>query len=115
LDGPKVVLDINQPGEEWEEGVYREGKIVGRVGDPGNDLPEGTLLYGQLWTEQIFYRGKDAVYARYTEALLPDGDRFPICLVLANRVGLFHKLPGSKPGEARLNRALPSHFVDYWP
>jgi hypothetical protein len=78
-------------------------------------LPEGTLLYGQLWTEGLTKEGQEAVLGRYTEALLPDGRRFPICFVLGDRTSLWTKNEGSKPGEARLPRESPVLAVSIWP
>jgi signal transduction histidine kinase len=41
--------------------------------------------------------------ARYTEALLPDGSKFPVCIVLGGPSDARrHKEPGSKPGAAIL-------------
>jgi len=114
----KVVLDINQPGEQTQEGIYRTGPIISRVvkdSVSAPSLPVGTLLYGQLWTEGLTRRGRDAVYGRYTEALLPDGRRVPICFALWDEAGIFPKEPGSKPGEARLPRVLDVMALDRWP
>jgi serine/threonine protein kinase len=114
----RVVIDINQPGQEGQEGIYHEGKIISRVvGDRKmGPLPDGTLLYGQLWTEGLTKYGNEAVLGRYTEALLPDGRRVPICIVLGDYAsGLVMKNPGSKPGQARLPRELRATSVQRWP
>jgi serine/threonine protein kinase len=113
-----VVIDINQPGETTEEGVYRPGPIVSKVVGAtrkGAQLPEGTLFYGQLWMDGITKYGGEAVYARYTEALLPDGRRMPVCAILGDQTGITNKLEGSKPGEARLPRVWRLLPVDFWP
>ena len=81
----------------------------------GDRLPDGTLFYGQLWTEGITLGGVEAAYVRYTEAVLPDGTRFPVCMVWSEPYSLRVKSPGSKPGEARLPRALYLEGVEYWP
>ncbi|MDC0712936.1 protein kinase [Stigmatella sp. ncwal1] len=112
-----VVIDINQPGSREQEGVYHAGKIVSRVVRRGwatGTLPEGTLLYGQLWTEGITKSWKDAVLGRYTEALLPDGRRIPVCMILGDWTGLVTKNEGSKPGEARLPREWEAQSVEAW-
>ncbi len=71
-------------------------------------LPVGTLLYGQVWAEGLTKYGKEAVYLRYTEALLPDGRRFPVCLVLASaEAGVRQK--------ENLRREETIEAVDYWP
>ena len=77
-------------------------------------LPEGTLLYGQLWTEGISKLGDEAVMGRYTEALLPDGRRVPICFSLNDSTGLIFKLPGSKPGAVVLRRRSVAFAVEQW-
>ncbi len=108
----QAILDINQPGTAQEKGVYQSGKIVGRVvpeiGRPESQLPGGTLLYGQIWTEGLTKYGKEAVYLRYTEALLPDGRRVPVCLVLGyTEAGVRQK--------ENLMREETIEAVDYWP
>jgi serine/threonine-protein kinase len=112
-----VVIDINQPGKQQQEGIYRAGPIVSRVVKYSwtGPLPDGTLLYGQLWTEGLTKEGQEAVLGRYTEALLPDGRRVPVCFVLGDLTGLTIKNPGSKPGEARLPREWSALAVQRWP
>ena len=82
-----------------------------------DDIPEGTLFHGQLWTEGLTFQGAEAAYARYTEAVLPNGLRVPICMVFNSRTGhnLVKKNPGSKPGEAHLPRAWNLRAVEWWP
>ncbi|RKG66723.1 serine/threonine protein kinase [Corallococcus sp. CA054B] len=115
----KAVIDINQPGDQSQLGTYRDGPVVGRIvgyswADPA--LPEGTLLYGRLWTGPGIYEGdKEAVIARYTEARLPDGSAYPVCIVLGGPDGRVPKQPGSKPGAAVLPRELPAGPVWRWP
>ncbi|MDY7230270.1 serine/threonine protein kinase [Hyalangium rubrum] len=112
-----VILDINQPGKQQQEGIYHPGSIVSRVVKYSwtGPLPEGTLLYGQLWTEGLTKEGQEAVLGRYTEALLPDGRRVPVCFILGDVTGLTIKNPGSKPGEARLPREWSAWAVRRWP
>jgi len=112
-----VIIDINQPGKQQQEGTYRPGSIVSKVVTYSwtGPLPEGTLLYGQLWTEGLTKEGQEAVLGRYTEALLPDGRRVPVCFVLGDLTGLTIKNPGSKPGEARLPREWSALAVRRWP
>lgn len=116
-EGYQVIIDINQPGKEQQEGIYRPGPIVSKVVKYSwtGPLPEGTLLYGQLWTEGLTKFGQEAVLGRYTEALLPDGRRVPVCFVLGDLTGLTIKNPGSKPGEARLPREWSALAVERWP
>jgi serine/threonine-protein kinase len=114
-----VIIDIGQPGTEQQEGVYHTGKVVGRVETRDwkekSPLPDGTLLYGQLWTEGLTKYGNEAVLGRYTEALLPDGRRLPICFILWDHTGLLTKREGSKPGAARLPRRVEMMAVRRWP
>ncbi len=114
----RAIIDINQPGKPEQDGVYQEGKVVGRVvrhSWTGTHLPEGTLLYGQLWTEGLTKYGQEAVLGRYNEVLLPDGRRLPVCFVLGDQTGLITKNPGSKPGAARLPREWSIMAVERWP
>jgi serine/threonine-protein kinase len=113
-----VIVDVNQPGGRGDRGVYREGPLVSRVTYSGStQLPEGTLLYGYLWTGlDIYADGEPAVFARYTEALLPDGRKVPVCMAL-NEGGTMRapKLPGSTPEVVRLPRELEATGVRSWP
>ncbi|WP_224372990.1 hypothetical protein [Hyalangium versicolor] len=114
-----VDLDINQPLIAGGDtiGTYHEGKIVSRVRTrsvPNDAVPGGTLLYGHLWTEGLTIDGQDAIYSRYTEMLLPDGHRIPVCYVLGTD-GYIVKEPNSKPGEARLHRKQPALPIRRWP
>ena len=112
-----VVIDINQPGKEYQRGTYRPGPIVSRVVKYSwtGPLPDGTLLYGQLWTEGFRKEGQEAVLGRYTEALLPDGRRVPVCFILGDLTGLTIKDQDSKPGEARLPKEWRALAVRHWP
>jgi serine/threonine-protein kinase len=116
----QALVDINQPGDPNQEGSYRDGPIVGRVVQRDwspPELPGGTLLYGKLWTGPGIQtrEGEEAVLGRYTEALLPDGRKLPVCIVLGGPEGRWRKLPGSKPGAVRLPRELPVSAVWRWP
>jgi serine/threonine protein kinase len=112
-----VIIDINQPGTEQQTGIYRAGPIISRpVRYPWTGpLPEGTLLYGQLWTEGLTKYGQEAVLGRYTEALLPDGRRIPICFVLGDSTGLVLKSEGSQPGQTRMPREFRAYAARWWP
>jgi eukaryotic-like serine/threonine-protein kinase len=116
-DSYQVMIDINQPGKQHQEGIYRPGPITSRVVKYSwtGPLPDGTLLYGQLWTEGLTKEGPEAVLGRYTEALLPDGRRVPVCFILGDQTGLTIKNEGSKPGEARLPRQWGVLAVRRWP
>ncbi|HEX8822235.1 MAG TPA: protein kinase [Archangium sp.] len=116
----QALVDIHQPGEPTEEGTYHDGPIVSRVVQrewSPPQMPGGTLLYGQLWTELGLQNqvGDEAVLGRYTQALLPDGRMLPVCMVLGHPEGLAEKWPGSKPGAAVLKRELPVFAVWRWP
>jgi serine/threonine-protein kinase len=53
----------------------REGETTFRLGLELGRLPQKTLLKGRLFV-------RDRVYGRFTEARTPDGQVFPVCLVL---------------------------------
>ncbi len=115
-----AIIDVHQPGNASETGVYRDGPVVGRLTYVSGKLAVGTLLYGRLWTGPgvtvIGDTSTEAVMARYTEALLPDGRKFPVCIVLGGpREARWPKLPGSKPGAALLPREVPVSAVSFWP
>jgi serine/threonine-protein kinase len=115
-----AIVDINQPGDPNEDGTFRDGPIVGRVVQSDwspPELPGGTLLYGRLWTGSGIQtqEGEEAVLGRYTEALLPDGRKLPVCIVLGGPEGRWRKLPGSTPGAVRLPRELLVSAVRRWP
>jgi serine/threonine-protein kinase len=115
-----AIIDVHQPGEGYETGVYRDGPIVGRITKGDGNMPAGTLLYGHLWTgpgiPSVGDPNVEAVIARYTEVLLPDGRKFPVCIVLGNtRQSRWEKVPGSKPGATILPREVPVSAVDRWP
>jgi eukaryotic-like serine/threonine-protein kinase len=107
LAPPPVALP---PGRAWP---LRETR-----GD-GN-LPEGTLLHGQLWTgpgiDEVWGKKKrPAVMGRYTQAILPDGRKYPVCIVLGERDGRVAVWEGSKPGAFLLGRNGPVSVVWRWP
>ncbi|WP_225414621.1 serine/threonine protein kinase [Stigmatella hybrida] len=115
--GYRIIIDINQPGTNQQVGTYSAGPVVSRVVkyEWTGPLPDSTLLYGQLWTEGLTKEGPEAVLGRYTEALLPNGRRVPVCFVLGDQTGLTIKHEGSKPGEARLPREWSALAVRRWP
>jgi serine/threonine-protein kinase len=79
--------------------VVGDGEVVSEVSDGTTGLPEGTRLYGRLWTNG------DEVVGRYTRAVVPEGadyglERdFPVCIALGDNGGT-PKYSGSKPGAA---------------
>ncbi len=115
-----VLIDINQPGVIQDDGTYRDGPLVGRVrhdDTSGPGLPGGTLLFGQLWTGPGIKnrRGDESVIGRYTEAVLPNGRKVPVCIVLGGPDGRWYKEPGSTADVAVLPRELPVSAVWDWP
>ncbi|WNG20956.1 serine/threonine protein kinase [Cystobacter fuscus] len=115
-----AIVDIDQPGNRNQEGVYTDGAVIGRLTKGDGLLAEGTLLHGQLWTGPGIYdleTGKElpAVMGRYSLAVLPDGRKFPVCIVLGNPDGRVPKFESSKPGAAVLNREFPVSAVWRWP
>ena len=114
------LIDINQPGPIQMDGAYRDGPIIGRVRDDGLSdpgLPGGTLLFGRLWTGPGIKNqdGQESVIGRYTEAVLPDGRKVPVCIVLGGPEGRWYKEPSSTVDVAVLPRELPVSAVWNWP
>ncbi|CAM3598808.1 protein kinase [Corallococcus sp. ZKHCc1 1396] len=103
-----ILTDINQPGNNSEELIVRDGPIVSLTVESYGDLPTGTRLYGQLWT------GGGRVTGRYTRAELPDRRVIPVCLVYGNLDG-GEWLPGSKAGAVRMPRTWAYRVVHAFP
>ncbi len=105
-DGPTIITDIQQgqpgPTEDQTHAIVRSGPIISRMYTAYGQLPKGTLLFGELFTEA------ENVYGRYDRAQTPDGKTYPVCFTLGNEAedGL-EKLPGSQPGAAHISRAVP--------
>ncbi len=125
----RAIVDIRQEYDdlsyEPNMGIYQEGPVIGRVLDGYGNVPRGTLLYGRLWmgpgiynqdpwTGEVFLN-EPAVLGRYTQAELPDGRKYPVCIVLGDRDGRIAKMEGSPPGAAVLNRTAPMSVVIRWP
>ncbi|XHF23556.1 serine/threonine protein kinase [Corallococcus exercitus] len=104
-----IYTDIRQPGDEPKELIVHDGPIVSLVKNQRDyGLPEGTRLYGRLWT------GDGRVTGRYTKAELPDGRVYPVCIVYGNRDG-FQWNEGSKPGAVRMPRFAGYTVVTVFP
>jgi serine/threonine-protein kinase len=81
----------------------KTGPVLGRLDKSGSDnvFPFGTLFTGYIWTDA----DPEFIYGRYTEALLPDGRKIPICLMVTDiwemgkdPVKGVRKRSGSRPG-----------------
>ncbi|WP_375769082.1 hypothetical protein NR798_46685 [Archangium gephyra] len=71
-------LEASQPGGPNDYGTYRQGQVTSRLESALGDLPAGTLVQGVLWMDT----GK--VQVRYTQASTPEGQSYPVCLVLGS-------------------------------
>jgi serine/threonine-protein kinase len=111
----RALVDVDQPGEGM--GLYKEGPVVGRVTVGEGLMVEGSLLYGQLWIGPGLKDdvGREAVIGRYTQALLPDGKKYPVCIALGGPDGRMPRLPGSKSGTVQLPRDSPVNAVWRFP
>jgi serine/threonine-protein kinase len=99
-----VMIDVNQPGEITDRATIQDGPIVSRVVDDGlGSMPEGTLLYGYLWT------GGERIVGHYDRAKLPSGEIIPVCFALMSAgEQTLAKLWGSKaPGTVEISRQVP--------
>jgi serine/threonine-protein kinase len=105
-----LTVDINQPGGNNDDGFYRDGPIVSQVGHGVIGLPDGSLLFGQMYT------GGERIKAYYTRARFPDDREFPVCIALGylDNGGGVPKAKGSKPGAAINGRALAFRVVDHF-
>ncbi|WP_158616606.1 serine/threonine-protein kinase [Corallococcus sp. CA054B] len=106
--GASVYTDITQPGLGSEKLIVHDGPIVSLVIQQYGHLPEGTRLYGRLWT------GEGRVTGRYTKAELPDGSIHPVCFVYGNHDGGEWD-EGSKPGAVRMPRTFAYTVVHEFP
>ena len=119
--GVEAVVDINQPGDVSELGTYQDGPVISRVVEGAGRLPVGTLLHGRLWTGPGIYEelGDDrrvpGVLGRYTLAVLPDGQKHPVCIVLGSDDGRVAMDESSKPGAVRIPKKMPLTVVKRWP
>ena len=102
-----IYTNKDKPGGANENLFVRDGAIVSRVFD-SRALPEGTLIEGRLWTQ-----GK-TVIGRYTSLELPNGRRYPVCLVLCDYDGCT-KFRASTPEAAAIGHANVFTVVDFFP
>ncbi|MCP3163345.1 serine/threonine protein kinase [Myxococcus qinghaiensis] len=107
-DSVVVTIDKNQPGDMGDAGVYSEGPVRGIVSDGVRSLPTGTVLLGRVWT------GGGALLARYTEARLPNGRTYPVCIAIGEK-GAEEAEPGPQPGTVTFNRSMYGYAVKSWP
>jgi eukaryotic-like serine/threonine-protein kinase len=83
MSGGDVVLQ-GYKGENTERATVHEGPStvwVGRVGD----LPPGSLLFGTL---QL---GENRFFGTFTQAQLPSGETYPVCLAISRDVQAGHR------------------------
>jgi serine/threonine-protein kinase len=106
--GQHVVLQ-GYEGENTERATVREGPVTVVLSGTGmGKLPRGTLLSG-TWQP-----GEGRFYGTFTQAQIPGGDAYPVCLVIGASdphgmgggpdcpPGLgFCPAPGSKPGNVK--------------
>jgi hypothetical protein len=101
-----LVLEATKPGGENDYGVYRPGPITSQLETVVGSLPVGTLVEGVLWMDT----GK--VQAHYTQARLPDGQTYPVCLVLGSSApGGIYAEAGTTPGSITLPKSVPFTVV----
>ncbi|WPB77424.1 hypothetical protein KYC5002_51650 [Archangium violaceum] len=99
-------LEASHPGGPNDYGIYRQGQVTSRLESTVGDLPAGTLVSGVLWMNT----GK--VQVRYTQASLPDGQSYPVCLVLgAEAPGGIYAEAGTTVGAITLPKSDPFTVV----
>jgi eukaryotic-like serine/threonine-protein kinase len=106
-----ILLDVRYPDSVGAPAIaVRDGDIVSRMQDSHGRLPEGTLLYGRLWT------GGEMIIGRYTRAETPDGHVYPVCFVLGNEDPQgWWKGATSKPGAPVMSRIAGYTVMDAFP
>ncbi|TQF09185.1 protein kinase [Myxococcus llanfairpwllgwyngyllgogerychwyrndrobwllllantysiliogogogochensis] len=103
-----VTIDKSQPGGLNSVGVYSDGPVRGIVRLGVDELPTGTVLLGRVWT------GGGALLARYTEARLPNGRTYPVCIAIGEK-GAEEAEPGPQPGTVTFSRSAYGYAVKDWP
>ena len=105
--GPTVLTDIHQdhktrPAEDPTRTLVRSGPIISRTLHDEGQLPEGTLVFGELFT------GGTNVYGRYDRVETPDGKTYPVCFILgtAKAYGV-EKRPSLQPGAVLVSYGIP--------
>jgi serine/threonine-protein kinase len=100
--GPNVLIDHQHDPNLRTPFIVRSGPITSKVQRGFGGLIEGTLLFGELFTEGT------NVYGRYDRAQTPDGKTYPVCFTLGNEDedGL-PKGPDTRPGAAEIARWAP--------
>jgi serine/threonine-protein kinase len=108
VPGPvDIWLDVTKPRYRGLDN-YTDGPIISSVANSKGDMPEGSLLYGQLWVNGngVDHRGHKRLYGRWNRLKLPDGRELPVCLILGGSEGLAEVQIGP-PGYARFPRIAP--------
>jgi serine/threonine-protein kinase len=99
-DTALIIIDDDKGGGADPIAVP-QGKIQGALTTRLGKVPEPEEYAPRLYGELLF--GKDRVYGRYTELVLPKGERYPVCLQLHDRrdgqLGM-PMAPGSGTGAA---------------
>jgi serine/threonine-protein kinase len=67
-------------GENTERATVQEGPVTVVLDDRMGELPRGTLLYG-TWR-----LGESRLYGTFTQAHIPGGSSYPVCLVIGRHV-----------------------------
>ncbi|QSQ23797.1 serine/threonine protein kinase [Pyxidicoccus parkwayensis] len=102
-----IYVRAGKPGRPAMPLFVRDGNIVSEVFD-STSLPSGTLIEGRLWT-----RG-ETVIGRYTALELPNGRRYPVCLVLCDELGC-NKYSESTEDAPAIGHAAVFKVVDVFP
>lgn len=102
-------VDVNQPGHYGQVTTIQDGPIVSRLDENMEGMPEGTLLYGYLWT------GGEKIFGHYDRAKLPNGDILPVCIALggfSDKQGLPKLWGSTAPGTVEIARQVPALMVE---
>jgi hypothetical protein len=101
--GAIVQIDANQTDQSPI--TLMDGPVESFLEEDMGTLPNGTRMYGQIWTEA------PNVVIRYYEARPPDGDRIPICAVARSGGDVLKKLPASRPGIAVIKQSAVAMWI----
>ncbi|MBZ4416117.1 serine/threonine-protein kinase [Myxococcus sp. RHSTA-1-4] len=101
-----IYVRTDKPGGARPLFVH-DGDIVSRVFS-SSSLPDDTLIMGRLWTKG------ETVIGRYTALELPNGRRYPVCLVLCDEDGCTRH-PESTLEAPAVGHAMFFKVVDVFP
>jgi serine/threonine-protein kinase len=115
-DGDDVEFSFGWVEEEGLSPPLKSGRVEATIVASGVGrrtllLPDGTRLFGELWTAG--QPVSDFAYARFYRAQLPGGPEFPVCII-ASDDGDVPVLARPEPGVIRVDEGVIGTVVYRW-